>query len=86
MALAIKNTEIIINKIGFDTPGKIGIVLKDGRELTVPLRYFPEIKNLSVSDRKKYTIVDDRTIFFKSLSSIYHIEDFMGLEENWRNR
>jgi len=32
------------------------------------LKYFPELKKLPVEKRKKYTIVDDRTILFSHLS------------------
>lgn len=75
-----------IEKLKFDIPGKISLVLSDGRELTVPLKFFPELKKLSLEKRKKYTIVDDRTILFNYSDSVYHLEDFFGLEQNWRNR
>lgn len=76
----------VISKIKFDTPGKIAIHFEDGRVLTIPVSYFPELKKLSVAERKKYTIVDDRTILFKNVDTVYHLEDFVGLEENWRKR
>ncbi|MEI6815276.1 MAG: DUF2442 domain-containing protein [Bacteroidota bacterium] len=75
-----------IEKILFDTPGKITIRLEDGRIIITPLKYFPELQKLSVAKRKKHTIVDDRTILFSFADSIYHLEDFMGLESNWKQR
>ena len=39
-----------------------------------------------VEKRKKYTIVDDRTVLFSYSDSVYHLEDFMGLESKWRER
>ena len=86
MATSLKNKTISISKLLFDIPGKIEIKLEDGRIVIVPLKYFPELKHLSVDKRKKYTIVDDRTILFSALNSIYHLEDFIGLEEKWRQR
>lgn len=67
-------------------PGKITIKLEDGRIVITPLKYFPELQKLSVDKRKKYTIVDDRTILFSHADSIYHLEDFIGLENKWRQR
>lgn len=67
-------------------PGKISLSLQDGRILIVPLKYFPELAKLPVEKRKKYTIVDDRTILFLHANSVYHLEDFMGLEGQWRQR
>lgn len=75
-----------IAKLFFDFPGKITIKLEDGRIFITPLKFFPEIQKLSVDKRKKYTIVDDRTILFSYSNSIYHLEDFIGMESKWRER
>jgi hypothetical protein len=76
----------VIDRLSFDLFGKIAIHFMDGRELIVPIKFFPEIKKLPVLKRKKYTIVNDRTILFDYASSIYHLEDFVGLESRWRMR
>lgn len=86
MDALLKNKTMSIQKILFDTPRKISIKLEDGRIIIVPLKYFPELQKLSLEERKKYTIVDDRTILFSNSDSIYHLEDFMGLESKWRER
>ena len=86
MDTLLKNKTMSIQKILFDTPGKISIKLEDGRIIIVPLKYFPELQKLTLEERKKYTIVDDRTILFFNSDSIYHLEDFMGLESKWRQR
>jgi hypothetical protein len=52
----------------------------------VPLAAFPELACLSISRLKQYSIVNERTILFEHADSIYHIEDFFGLEEQWRMR
>ncbi len=70
----------------FDSPGKNIIRLEDGRVFISPLKYFPELMHLSVSLRKKHTIVDDRTILFQHSDNVYHLEDLIGLESKWRQR
>ena len=84
--MTFENSKMAIEKINFDIAGKISLKLEDGRVIIVPLKYFPEIQKLSVDKRKKYTIVDDRTILFAHSNNVYHLEDFMGLESKWRER
>ena len=84
--MTFEDTKIAIEKINFDIVGKISLKLEDGRVIIVPLKYFPEIQKLSVEKRKKYTIVDDRTVLFAHSDNVYHLEDFMGLESKWRER
>jgi succinate dehydrogenase/fumarate reductase-like Fe-S protein len=86
MTTTLKNTKVCIEKINFDLLGKISLKLEDGRLIIVPLKYFPDIKKLSVDKRKKFTIVDDRTVLFTYSDNVYHLEDFMGLESKWRER
>jgi hypothetical protein len=86
MTTTLKNNTICIEKINFDLVGKISLKLEDGRVIIVPLKYFPDLQRLSVEKRKKYTIVDDRTVLFSFSNSVYHLEDFMGLESKWRER
>ena len=86
MKTALKNTTISIEKLLFNEPGKITIKMEDGRLYIIPLKYFPDLKKLSVDKRKKYTIVDDRTILFAFSDSVYHLEDFIGLEGKWQER
>ena len=86
MSTILNSFSISIKQVLFDIPGKITLKLEDGRIIITPLKYFPELKKLSVDKRKKYTIVDDRTILFSYANSIYHLEDFMGLERHWKKR
>ena len=86
MTTPLKNHTMNIEKILFDIPGKITIKIEDGRIFIAPLKYFPELKKLSIDQRKKYTIVDDRTILFSYADSVYHLEDFIGVESKWRQR
>lgn len=86
MKTTLKYIRMCIEKINFDLIGKMSIKLEDGRILIIPLKYFPEIAKMPVEKRKKYTIVDDRTILFSHADSVYHLEDFIGLESKWKER
>jgi hypothetical protein len=86
MTTILKNANICIEKLSFDLVGKISLNLEDGRVIIVPLKYFPDIQKMPVEKRKKYTIVDDRTVIFAHSDTVYHLEDFMGLESKWRER
>jgi hypothetical protein len=86
MKSTLKNTSMCIEKLLFNEPGKITIKMEDGRLFIIPLRYFPDLQKLSVDKRKKYTIVDDRTILFAYSDLVYHLEDFIGLEGKWQVR
>ena len=53
MTTLLKNRTMSIEKILFDTPGKITIKLEDGRIIISPLKFFPVLQKLSVDKRKK---------------------------------
>lgn len=67
-----------IKKINFPK-GKIQIFMNDGRIITCPLNKFPEIKKLSIRERKKYSNLAGFGIMFENSDSVYHISDFLGL-------
>jgi hypothetical protein len=86
MATAFKSRKMKINKVSFRHKGMIAIELQDGRIFLVPLDKFPDIQRLTPSQRRMFTIVDDRSLFFRKSEYIYHLEDFIGLESKWRER
>jgi hypothetical protein len=86
MKTTLNNRTMSIEKLLFKKPGNLTIKMEDGRLFIIPVKYFPELQKLSIDIRKKYTIVDDRTILFSYLDSVYHLEDFIGLEGKWRER
>lgn len=82
----LQTQTMVIETLLFDRPKKIGLQLQDGRELYVPIHFFPELQQLSLNQLKKFSILNERTILFEHADCIYHIEDFFGLEEQWRMR
>jgi transcriptional regulator with XRE-family HTH domain len=41
-----------------DSPGRLRIVLRDGRDIGVPLRWFPRLERASAAERRRWTLVD----------------------------
>ena len=77
-----KNTEIKvgIRKLDFVTHrGKMMVYLNDGRQVLVPLSFFPDIKGLSVKDRSDWIILDEQFFTFSRLSKVFSIEDVMKI-------
>lgn len=80
----ISNTSPVIDKIDFREKGNIRLYLKDGRIIVTPLKYFPSIKVLNSKDRKAYHIVDGQILLFDRYNEVFHIEQFLGKEQQYR--
>ena len=59
--------------------GRMTVYLTDGREVIVPLSFFPEIKKLPLKERNNWIILDDQFFTFTTLSKIFSIKDIMTL-------
>ncbi|MEO8148722.1 MAG: DUF2442 domain-containing protein [Bacteroidia bacterium] len=79
----IKGIKPVIKKVKFDLKGKISVYLKDGRIIISPIHNYPSLKKLSIDERKKFTIVNDQMLLFKNCNEIYHIQDFLGVEQDY---
>ena len=74
----------VIDKIDFREKGSIRLYLKDGRIVVTPLKYFPSLKKLNSKDRKEYHIVDGQILLFDRCNEVFHIEQFLGKEQQYR--
>ena len=75
-----KNIKVGIKNLDFTKiKGKILASLTDGREISVPVSFFPDIKRLPIEKRKKWMILDDQFFTFEKLSKIYSINDLMRI-------
>ena len=73
-----KDTKLGIKKLDFGLKrGTMAVSLTDGREVIVPVAMFPEIKRLSVEQRKDYMIMDDQYFTFEAISKIFSIKDIL---------
>lgn len=59
--------------------GKLSARLTDGREIIVPISFFPDIKKLSLNERNEWMILDDQFFTFLHLSKVYSIKDLMEI-------
>jgi hypothetical protein len=73
-----------INKIDFPGKETIRLYLKDGRQISTPLKYFPSLKRLSEKERKQYHIVDGQILLFDHCNEVFHLEQFLGKEQQYR--
>ena len=80
----VNNISPVISKTDFPEKRNIRVYLKDGRILLTPLKYFPSLRRLNVKERKKYHIADGQILFFDDCDEIFHIEQFLGKEQQYR--
>ena len=73
-----KYTTLGIKKLDFNVKrGAMAVFLTDGREVIVPVKMFPEIKNQSKKQREDYMIMDDQYFSFDSISKIFSVKDIL---------
>ena len=73
-----KDTTLEIKKLDFNVKrGAMAAFLTDGREVIVPVKMFPEIKNLSKKQREDYMIMDDQYFSFEAISKIFSVKDIL---------
>ena len=74
----IPNVELGIKDLNFTARRGMFIArLTDGREITIPVSMFPDIKQLSVKQRNEWMILDDQYFTFEHLSRIYSVLDLL---------
>lgn len=60
--------------------GKIEIFLEDGRKIMTPVSLFPSISKLSLSQRRKWQILDGIGFTFNDSDEGFHISQFLGAD------
>lgn len=75
-----KDTTLEIKKLDFNVKrGAMAVFLTDGREVIVPVKMFPEIKNMSKKQREDYMIMDDQYFSFDAICKIFSVKDILRL-------
>jgi len=69
-----------IKKISFPALDKMEVLFNDGRELRIPIRYFPSIKKLNGEQRKKWYILGGIGFSFDDCEEVFHVEQLLGKE------
>jgi hypothetical protein len=60
--------------------GKIQLIFKDGRELTLPIAQYPPIAKLTLAQRCKFKILGGIGIMFEDTDYVFHVSDFLGTD------
>ncbi len=73
-----KDINIGIKRLDFTAKrGAMVVYLTDGRVVIVPVSLFPDIKRLTLVQRKDYMIIDDQYFSFEASSKIYSVKDIL---------
>jgi len=76
----IKDVNVGIKKLDFTRyRGKMAAFLTDGREIIVPLSFFPEIKNLPLKKRLEWMTLDEQFFTFTHLSKVFSVVDLLKI-------
>jgi hypothetical protein len=74
----LENVKVGIRDLNFTAyRGKMLVRLTDGREIIVPVSFFPDIKQMSVKERNRWMILDDQYFTFENLTRVYSLLDLM---------
>ena len=75
-----RNIKVGIKKLDFSKiKGKFLAYLTDGREITIPISFFPDIKKMSVAKREEWMILDDQYFTFANMGTVYSVADLFKL-------
>ncbi len=80
----LRKIKPLIKRINFPVKGKMTVILADGRDITVPLQYFPSIKKLNTSQREKWYVLDGEMFSFDDCNEVFHIEQILGKENLYK--
>lgn len=74
----IKGVTLGIKDLNFKVHrGKMLVRLTDGREILVPVSFFPDIKHMSVKEREKWMVLDDQFFTFENMTRVYSVLDLL---------
>lgn len=74
------NIKVGIRKLDFSKiKGKFMAYLTDGREITIPVSFFPDIKRMPMAKREEWMILDDQYFTFANMGKVYSITDLFKL-------
>ena len=75
-----KSIKVGIKKLDFSKiKGKFLAYLTDGREITIPISFFPDIKKMPVAKREEWMILDDQFFTFANMGKVYSVTDLFIL-------
>ena len=57
--------------------GKMAVRLTDGREVIIPVSFFPDIQQMPVKERNKWMVLDDQYFTFENMTRVYSVLDLL---------
>ncbi len=76
----MNNVKVGIKKLDFTNyRGKMAALLTDGREIIVPLSFFPDIRKMTLKERSKWVILDEQFFTFERLGKVFSVADLLKL-------
>ena len=74
----MKDVNLGIKDLNFTAyRGKMLARLTDGREVLIPVSFFPDIKHMPVKERKKWMVLDDQYFTFENMTRVYSVLDLL---------
>ena len=74
----IKGVTLGIKDLNFKAHrGKMLVRLTDGREILIPVSFFPDIKQMPVKEREKCMVLDDQYFTFENMTRVYSVLDLL---------
>jgi len=74
----IKGVTVGIKDLNFKAKrGKMLARLTDGREVLVPVSFFPDIRQMPVREREKWMVLDDQYFTFENMTRVYSVLDLL---------
>lgn len=74
----IQGVSLGIKDLNFtDYRGKMLVRLTDGREVLIPVSFFPDIQHMPVKERNKWMVLDDQYFTFENMTKVYSILDLL---------
>ena len=74
----MKNVSVGIKDLDFKVRrGKMLARLTDGREVLVPVNFFPDIQHMPLKEREKWMVLDDQYFTFENMTRVYSVLDLL---------
>ena len=74
----MKDVTVGIRDLNFTARrGKMLVRLTDGREVLIPVSFFPDIQHMPVKEREKWMVLDDQYFTFENMTRVYSVLDLM---------
>jgi hypothetical protein len=68
----------IITSLAVNNPEIITIYLDDERSLSMLVRYFAEIENLTLEKHRRWILLEEQVFSFEDCDKVFHLQQMLG--------